>query len=102
LSIGLIISTLSNTQQEAFMSSFLVLLPALIFSGFMFPVSSMPQAFQHATLLNPVRHFLVVVRSVFLKGTGFADHWEQYLALYAMAGAGLWFGVSRFRRMVGA
>jgi ABC-2 type transport system permease protein len=101
LSLGLIISSISNTQQEAFMSTFLVLLPALIFSGFMFPVSSMPTMFQHFTLLNPVRHFLVVVRSVFLKGTGFADHVPEYAALYAMAGAAMAVGILRFRRMVG-
>ena len=99
LSLGLIISTISNTQQEAFMSSFLVLLPALIFSGFMFPVSSMPQAFQYLTLVNPVRHFLEVVRAVFLKGTGAGDHVPQFLALYGMAAAGLWLGVRRFKGM---
>ena len=99
LSLGLIISTISNTQQEAFMSSFLVLLPALIFSGFMFPVSSMPEAFQYLTLINPVRHFLEVVRGVFLKGTGVGDHLPQFLALYGMAAGGLWVGVTRFRGM---
>jgi ABC-2 type transport system permease protein len=77
-----------------------VLLPALIFSGFMFPVSSMPQAFQYLTLVNPVRHFLEVVRAVFLKGTGAGDHVPQFLALYGMAAAGLWLGVRRFRGMV--
>ena len=83
------------------MSSFLVLLFALIFSGFMFPVSSMPEFFQQLTLPNPVRHFLVVVRSVFLKGTSFADHWREYLVLNLMAIGGLWLAVVRFRRMVG-
>jgi ABC-2 type transport system permease protein len=101
LAIGLVVSTISNTQQEAFMSSFLVLLFALIFSGFMFPVSSMPELFQQLTLPNPVRHFLVVVRSVFLKGTSFADHWREYLVLNLMAIGGLWLAVVRFRRMVG-
>jgi ABC-2 type transport system permease protein len=102
LSIGLIISTISKTQQEAFMSTFLVLMPALIFSGFMFPVSSMPDGFRELTLLNPLRHFLVVVRSSFLKGTGYADHWPQYAVLYGMAVVGLSVAVWRFRRMVGS
>jgi ABC-2 type transport system permease protein len=101
LSVGLIISTISKTQQEAFMSTFLVLMPALIFSGFMFPVSSMPDGFREATLVNPLRHFLVVVRSSFLKGTSFADHVPQYVALYLMAGVGLSVAVGRFRRMAG-
>jgi len=101
LAMGLIISTISKTQQEAFMTTFLVLMPALIFSGFMFPVSSMPEGFQLATLLNPLRHFLVVVRSVFLKGTGFADHVGEYLALYGMAAVGMGYAVVRFRRTLG-
>lgn len=101
LSIGLIISTISRTQQEAFMSTFLVLMPALIFSGFMFPVSSMPDGFRELTLFNPLRHFLIVIRSSFLKGTGYADHALEYAALFAMAGVGLSVAVSRFRKMVG-
>jgi len=101
LSLGLIISTVSRTQQEAFMSTFLVLMPALIFSGFMFPISSMPDGFRELTLLNPLRHFLVVIRSSFLKGTGFRDHLPQYVALYLMATVGLTVAVGRFRRTVG-
>jgi ABC-2 type transport system permease protein len=101
IAIGLVISTVSNTQQEAFMSMFLVLLPGLIFSGFMFPVASMPEPFQWLTQVNPVRHFLVVVRGVFLRGTSFGDHLVQYAALWAMALAGLTIAVRRFRAMVG-
>ena len=101
LSIGLIISTISKTQQEAFMSTFLVLMPSLIFSGFMFPISSMPDGFREATLINPLRHFLVVVRSSFLKGTTIADHIPQFIALYLMAALGLSVAVGRFRKMVG-
>ena len=101
LSIGLIISTVSATQQEAFMSMFLVLLPALIFSGFMFPVESMPGGFRVVAELNPVRHFLVVVRGVFLRGTSFGDHLPQYGILAGFAALGLVIGVRRFRAMVG-
>lgn len=101
LALGLLISTLSNTQQEAFMSMFLILIPALIFSGFMFPIASMPEPFQWVTQLNPARHFLVVIRGVFLKGTGFGDHVVEYAALWSMALGGLWVAVRRFRVMVG-
>lgn len=101
LSVGLIISTISKTQQEAFMSTFLVLMPSLIFSGFMFPISSMPDGFRELTLVNPLRHFLVVVRSSFLKGTTITDHLPQYVALYLMAVVGLSLAVSRFKRMAG-
>ncbi len=54
------------------MVNFLVMMPTILLSGFMFPISSMPVAFQWLTLLNPVRHYLQVVRAIFLKGAGFA------------------------------
>jgi ABC-2 type transport system permease protein len=101
LALGLLISTVSKTQQEAFMSMFLILMPALIFSGTLFPVSSMPELFRWVTQFNPVKHFIVVVRGVFLKGTGLADHAVEYAALWTMAAAGLAVGVMRFRAMVG-
>jgi ABC-2 type transport system permease protein len=72
LGVGLFISTISNTQQEAFMSSFLIFQPTMLLSGFMFPVSSMPDLFQWLTLLNPLRHYLEIVRGIFLKGAGLA------------------------------
>src|SRR5581483_11183220 len=78
LGIGLFVSTISNTQQEAFMGMFLIFLPAVLLSGFMFPVSSMPEIFQWLTLVNPVRHYLEIVRAIFLKGTGFTPLWPQY------------------------
>lgn len=101
LAVGLLISTVSSTQQEAFMVMFLIFLPAVILSGFMFPVSSMPRLFEWLTLLNPVRHFLEVVRGIFLKGHGVTDRWPQYFALAAMAVAALGFATVRFRRSLG-
>jgi len=98
LGFGLLISTVSNTQQEAFMAMFLFLLPAIILSGFFYPISSMPLAFQHLTLLNPVRHFLGIVRAVFLKGEGYATLWPQFVALTALASASLGVAVWRFAR----
>ncbi len=98
LSVGLLISSISRTQQEAFMTMFLFILPAIILSGFFYPISSMPEVFQWLTLLNPVRHFLEIVRGVFLKGVGLADIWRQYVVLAIMAGFGVWFAIYRFRR----
>jgi drug efflux transport system permease protein len=98
LGFGLLISTISNTQQEAFMAMFLFFLPMIILSGFMYPVESMPRFFQELTLLNPVRHFLEIVRGVFLKGEGFADLWPQLLALVAMAAAVLTIATTQFRK----
>lgn len=100
LSIGLLISTVSKTQQEAFMSMFLFFLPAIILSGFMYPVETMPQFFQTLSLLNPLRHFLEIVRGVFLKGDGFLDVWRQLAVIAIMAAGLLGFATSRFRRSI--
>ena len=102
ISAGLLISTISRTQQEAIMTMFLFLLPSIILSGFFYPISSMPKLFQHLTLLNPVRHFLEVVRAIFLKGVGLEILWPQYLALAAMAAGTLWLAILRFRRAIAA
>jgi len=97
LSVGLFISTISATQQEAFLSMYMFLLPAIILSGFLYPVYTMPTAFQYLTWLNPLRHFLDVVRAVFLKSAGFADVWPSIAILAVMAVAGLTFATRRFR-----
>jgi ABC-2 type transport system permease protein len=98
LGIGLLISTLSKTQQEAFLSSFLVFMPAMLLSGFMFPVSSMPKIFQLLTLVNPLRHFLEIVRGLFLKGVGFADVLPQLGALALIGTLLLSLAAARFSR----
>lgn len=101
LGIGLIISTISRTQQEAAMASFLFLQPALLLSGFMFPVSSMPVFFQYLTHLNPLRHFLVIVRGIFLKGSGIDLLWPELLALLVIGTVVLLVAASRFRKTEG-
>jgi drug efflux transport system permease protein len=97
LSFGLFISTLADTQQEAFLSMFLFLLPAIILSGFMYPVDTMPTFFRELTLLNPLRHFLAVVRAIFLKGSGIRELWPQFTILTAMAAAGVIGATRRFK-----
>lgn len=97
LGLGLLISSISNTQQEAFMAAFLVFLPAILLSGFMFPVGSMPRGFQALTLLNPLRHYLEIVRALFLKGAGIEALWRQLLALLGMGIGLLWLAARRFR-----
>lgn len=98
LGTGLFISTVSKTQQEAFMSMFLFFLPAMFLSGFMFPIDSMPVGFQYLTLLDPMRHFLVVVRGIFLRGAGWHVLHTQILTLYGMGIIILGFAASRFRK----
>ena len=98
LGLGLLISTVSKTQQEAFLSSFLLFMPTMLLSGFMFPVASMPPFFRWLTLANPLRHYLECVRGIFLRGAVAADLAPQLLAL-ALLGALLFGGaVARFAR----
>ena len=101
LGVGLLISTVSSTQQEAFMASFLVFMPAILLSGFMFPVSSMPEVFQWLTYLNPVRHYLIIVRGVFLKGVGFAAMWPEFTALLVLGIGLLGLAANRFEKRNG-
>jgi ABC-2 type transport system permease protein len=98
LSFGLFISTISTTQQEAFLAMFLFLLPAIILSGFLYPIDTMPELFQTLTLGNPLRHFLEIVRGIFLRGAGVVELWVQFIVLTGMAGAGLLVATRRFRR----
>jgi ABC-2 type transport system permease protein len=100
LGLGLLISTISATQQEAMMTSFLFIMPLMLLSGFMFPVSSMPVPFQWLTLLNPMRHFLEIVRAVFLKGAGPAALWPQFLSLLVMGVGLLGLAATRFHKTV--
>jgi ABC-2 type transport system permease protein len=100
LGMGLLISTIAATQQEAFMTTFLIFMPAILLSGFMFPVTSMPAVFEWLTLLNPVRHYLFIVRALFLKGVGFEAIWPSYLALLLLGGGVLAFAAARFHKTV--
>jgi len=100
LGMGLLISTISATQQEAYMASILLFLPSILLSGFMFPVSSMPRLFQWLTLANPVRHYIVIVRSIFLKGAGIGALWPHYLALFLIGASVLTIAAARFRKSV--
>jgi ABC-2 type transport system permease protein len=100
LGVGLLISTISKTQQEAFLSLFLFLFPAMILSGLLFPVENMPPAIQYFTLLDPIRHYLVIVRGVFLRGTGWSILYPQILTLLVMGVSVLGFAATRFRKTI--
>lgn len=81
LGLGIFISTISQTQQQAMLTGFFVMMPSILLSGFMFPVENMPPAIRILTWLNPMRHFLLIMRVVFLKGGGLDVLWPQYTAL---------------------
>lgn len=98
LGVGLFISTVSSTQQQAMMSAFFFYFPAVLLSGFMFPIDNMPEPVQWLTFLNPLRFYLVVVRGIFLKALGPEMLWQQMLALALLGVASLWLATSRFRK----
>jgi ABC-2 type transport system permease protein len=101
LGLGLLVSTVSKTQQEAFMVSYLILVPAILLSGFMFPVRSMPPFFRWVSFANPLRHYLEIVRGIFLKGTGLPELWQQHLALLGLGVVLLGLAASRFHKRLG-
>ncbi len=98
LGVGLLISTVSETQQQAMMSTFFFYLPAVLLSGFMFPIANMPAMIQWLTYLNPLRYFLVIVRGIFLKGVGPGVLWPQMAALAVMGLVILWLASRRFKK----
>jgi ABC-2 type transport system permease protein len=87
LGVGLFISTISQTQQQAIMSAFLFATPTFMLSGFAFPIRNMPVVIQYLTYLDPLRYFLEIVRGIFLKGSGLSTLWPQLsiLAFYGTA-----------------
>ncbi len=98
LGIGLFISTVSRTQQQAMMTNFFFIVPFFMLSGFVFPIANMPLVVQWLTHLDPLRHFLVIIRGIFLKGTGIAVLWPQFLELAVLGGVVFAAAVNRFQK----
>ncbi len=98
LGVGLFISTISQTQQQAMISSFFFFMPAMLLSGFAFPIRNMPQPVQYLTYLNPLRYFMQIVRDLFLKGAGIESLWRQMIALMVFGVAILGLSALRFRK----
>lgn len=102
LSIGLFVSTVADTQQVAFqLATLLSMLPTMIFSGFMFPIRSMPWWLQVFTNITPAKYYLVILRSIILKGVGLSAFWPQvvFLAIFFLVMMGI--SARRFRKTVG-
>jgi ABC-2 type transport system permease protein len=96
LGLGLFVSTISSTQQQAMMTTvFLFLMPMIYLSGFIFPIENMPAVIQPFTYLIPLRYFLVILRSIFLKGVGLSVLWPEALALTAWGLAMLALAIAR-------
>ena len=101
LGIGLFISTIAKTQQQALMATFLFYMPAMLLSGFMFPIENMPVIFQYVTYANPLRYFLVIIRGIFLKGNGIDILWPQMAALLILGIVVITLSSLRFRKRLG-
>ena len=98
LGVGLLISTVSSTQQQAMVTAFFFIMPAITFSGFGFPIATMPQWLQYFTYLSPLRYFLVVLRGVYLKGVGMDILWPQMAAMAGLGFSLLTLAILRFHK----
>jgi ABC-2 type transport system permease protein len=99
LGLGLFVSTISKTQQQAMMTAqFFFFMPFMFLSGFAFPIENMPQAIQYITYLIPLRYFIVIIRGVFLKGIGIRELWPQAVALLAFGVTIFTLSMLRFRK----
>ncbi|MBZ0180066.1 MAG: ABC transporter permease [Melioribacteraceae bacterium] len=101
LGLGLFVSTISKTQQQAMMLAiFLVMMPMVFLSGFAFPIENMPEIIQAITYIIPLRYFMTIIRGIILKGIGFADLWIQLLAMLALGVLILSLSVMRFQKRI--
>jgi len=98
LGIGLFVSTVARTQREAQMTSMLFTLPAMFLSGFYFPLAALPKTLQYISYLIPLRYFLIIARSVVLKGVGIDALWPEVEALLIFGVAITGLAVWRFRK----
>lgn len=102
LGLGLLVSTLARTQQQAMMiSTFVFMMPQIYLSGFVFPIQNMPELFQWITYAIPLRYYVTVLRGVFLKGVGLETLWPQGLAMLGLGLLILSLARIRFRQTLG-
>ncbi|MGZ7066068.1 MAG: ABC transporter permease, partial [Candidatus Aminicenantales bacterium] len=98
LGIGLFISTISKTQQQAMLTSMFFILPMMLLSGFVFPIENMPKIFQFVTHIVPIRYFFVIIRGIMLRGAGWPELWDQAVSLLVLGTAILGLSVARFHK----
>jgi len=99
LGLGLLVSTIARSQQQAMLiAAFFFMFPFMLLGGFAFPIANMPQAVQVITYIIPIRYFLVIVRGIFLKGSGFAELWVQAVPLLIIGVSILVLSVLRFHK----
>jgi ABC-2 type transport system permease protein len=98
LGLGLFISTVANTQQEAMLTTFFFMLPSIFLSGFFFPLAAMPTPLQIISYAIPLRYFLIIVRGIVLKGVGAEALYPEIVSLIIFAGVIMTAAVLRFRK----
>ena len=99
LGLGLLVSTLVRTQQQAMMAAaFFVMVPMIYLSGLIFPIENMPRAVQYVTYAIPVRYYANVIRGIFLRGSGLDVLWPEAVTLLGMGVAILTLAALRFRK----
>lgn len=102
LGLGLFVSTISKTQQQAMMTAmFFVMMPMNFLSGFIFPIDNMPHWVQIITYAIPLRYFFIIIRAIFLRGVGFAGVWKEALSMFVLGVAILSLAVARFHKRLG-
>ena len=99
--VGLYISAICNTQQQAILSVMTFMMPAVLLSGFISPIEDMPVFLQYLTWLNPVRFFMVLTRGIFLKGMIFEDVFSNWIPLLIIAFITLTLASRTFKRKLG-
>ena len=98
LSLGILISTVSNTQEVAmFISMFALLLPTMLLSGFIFPVENMPWPLQWLSTIIPAKYFIILIKDIMIKGTGVAFVWKETLVLVAMTAIFIVVSIRKFK-----
>jgi ABC-2 type transport system permease protein len=98
LAIGLLVSVIANTQQEAMLTVFMTLLPSIFLSGFFFPLEAMPIVLQGISYLFPLRYFMTIIRSLLLKGSGVVELQRDVIALTVFATALMILAATRFKK----
>jgi ABC-2 type transport system permease protein len=98
LGIALLVSISARTQQQAMLTTFLILMPAVLLSGFIFPIRNMPEAVQLLTYVNPVRWFLLILQGIMIRGVGVSALWPEIGAQAALASVFVSFSVVRFKK----
>jgi ABC-2 type transport system permease protein len=102
LGLGLFVSTISKTQQQAMMLAiFVIMLPMIYLSGFVFPIENMPEPIQITTYIIPLKYFIIIIRGIILKGIGFAELWQETMVLLFMGILILYLSSLRFRKRLG-